>query len=86
MPVHSIARLVSVMQWLYMCWCGYMGKEGVKVVNRLGDIAADSGHIPKCAFVRWAVQRMQRCTAAVGWSSRGSKRYDAGFAVPVLMS
>ena len=36
--------------------CGYMGKEAVKFVNRLGDIAAESGHIPKGAFVRWAMQ------------------------------
>ena len=36
--------------------CGYMGKEAVKSVNRLGDIAADSGRIPKDAFVRWTLQ------------------------------
>ena len=36
--------------------CGYMGKEAVKFVNRLGDIAAESGRIPKGAFVRWAMQ------------------------------
>ena len=33
-----------------------MGKEAVKFVNRLGDIAAESGCIPKGAFVRWAMQ------------------------------
>ena len=33
-----------------------MGKEAVKFVNRLGDIAAESGRIPKGAFVRWAKQ------------------------------
>ena len=36
--------------------CGYMGKEAVKFVNRLGDIAAESGRISKDAFVRWAMQ------------------------------
>ena len=36
--------------------CGYMGKETVKFVNRLGNIAAESGRVPKGAFVRWAVQ------------------------------
>ena len=36
--------------------CGYMGKMGVKFVNRLGDIAAESCRIPKGAFVRWAMQ------------------------------
>ena len=30
-----------------------MGKEAVKFVNRLDDIAA-SGHIPKVVFVCWA--------------------------------
>ena len=35
-----------------------MGKEAVKFVNRLEDIAAESGRIPKGAFVR--------CVAAVG--------------------
>ena len=33
-----------------------MGKEAVEFVNRLGDIAAESGRIPKGAFVRWAMQ------------------------------
>ena len=32
-----------------------MGKEAVKFVNRLGDIAAESGRISKGAFVRWAM-------------------------------
>ena len=36
--------------------CGYMGKEAVKFVNRLGDITAESGRITKGAFVRWAMQ------------------------------
>ena len=33
-----------------------MGKEAVRFVNRLGDTAAESGRIPKGAFVRWATQ------------------------------
>ena len=32
-----------------------MGKEAVKFVNRLEDIAAESGRIPKGAIVRWAM-------------------------------
>ena len=36
--------------------CKYMGKEAVKFVNRLRDIATESGSIPKGAFVRWAMQ------------------------------
>ena len=32
--------------------CGYMGKEAVKFVNRLGDIAAESGRIPKGSYKR----------------------------------
>ena len=39
--------------------CGYMGKEAVKFVNRLGDIAAESGRIAKGAFVRWAMQLLE---------------------------
>ena len=89
---------------------GYMGKEAVKFVNRLGDIAAESGSIPKRAFVRWAMQllsvTMQLLSVTVQLLSvtvqRGNAemyrrsglvisreqglRYDAGFAVPVLMS
>ena len=41
--------------------CGYMGKEAVKFVNRLEDIAAESGRIPKGAFVRWAMQQCRDC-------------------------
>ena len=36
--------------------CGYMGKEAVACVKRLGDSAAESGNIPKGAFVIWAMQ------------------------------
>ena len=36
--------------------CGYMGKGAVRFVSRLGDIALESGHIPKGAFLRWAMQ------------------------------
>ena len=39
-----------------------MGREAVRFVNhvhnRLEDIAAESGCIPKGAFVRWAMQRL----------------------------
>ena len=35
-----------------------MGKEAVKFMNRLGDIAAESGRIPNGAFVRWAMQML----------------------------
>ena len=31
---------------------GYMGREAVKFVNRLGDIAAESGNIPKGSYKR----------------------------------
>ena len=80
--------------------CGSMGKEAVKFVNRLGDIAAatlsESGRISKGAFVRWAmellsvtVQRgnaeMYRRSGLVISREQGL-RYDAGLAVPVLMS
>ena len=76
--------------------CGYMGKEAAKVVNRLGDIAAESGRIPKGAFVRWAIKlllvtvqrgnaEMYRQSGLVISHEQGL-RYDAGFAVPVLMS
>ena len=76
--------------------CGYMGKGAVKFVNRLGDIAAESGRIPKGAFLRWA---MQLLSVTVQWGNaemyrrsgriilrEQALRYDAGFAVPVLMS
>ena len=73
-----------------------MGKEAVKCVNRLGDIAAESGRIPKGAFVRWAMQllsvtvqrrnaEMHRRSGLVISREQGL-RYDARFAVPVLMS
>ena len=76
--------------------CGYMGKEAVKFVNPLGDIAAESGRIPKGAFVSWATQllsvavqrgnaEMYRRSGLVISRDQGL-RYDAGFAVPVLMS
>ena len=75
--------------------CGYEGKEAVKFVNGFGDIAADSGN-PKGAFVRWAML-LQVVTAQWGnaemyrrsgliISREQGLRYDAGFAVPVLMS
>ena len=76
--------------------CRYMCKEAVKFVNRLGDIAADSGCIPKGAFVRWAMRllsvTMQRGHAemyrrsGLVISRELGLHYDAGFAVPTLMS
>ena len=33
-----------------------VGNEAVKFVNRLGDVATESGRIPKGAFVCWGVQ------------------------------
>ena len=80
--------------------CGYMGKEAVRFVNRLGDIAAESGRILKGAFVRWAMQLLSVtvrrgnaemcCQSGLIISREQSLRYDAGFAVtgtvPVLMS
>ena len=77
------------------CW--YIGKEeAVKFVNPLGDIAAESGRIPKGEFVRLAMQLLsvtvQRGNAEIFRRSglvisrEQGLRYDAGFAVPVLMS
>ena len=65
-------------------------------INRLGDIAAESGRIPKGAFVRWAMQllsatvqrgntEMYRRSGLVISREEGL-RDDARFAVPVLMS
>ena len=72
--------------------CGYMGKEAVNLVI----IAAESGRIPKGAFLRWAMQllsvtvqrgnaEMYRQSGLVISREQGLC-YDAGFAVPVLMS
>ena len=52
MPDHAAFRFVP----FAVETCGYMGKEAVKFVNRLGDIAGESGRSPKGAFVRWAMQ------------------------------
>ena len=75
---------------------GHMGKEAVKFVNRLGDIAAESGCIPKGAFVRWAMQLLsvtvQRGNAKmyrrIGLviSRVQDMRYGADFAVQELSS
>ena len=91
-PDHAEIRFVPFSVETY----GYVGQEAVKFVNRLGDIAAESGRIPKGAFVRWAMQLLavtaQRGNAEVYRRSRlvisweQGLRYDAGFAVPVLMS
>ena len=91
-PDHAAFRFVPIS----VETCGYMGKEAVKFVNRLGDIAAESGRIPKGAFVRWAMQllsvtvqrgnaEMYRRSGLVISREQGL-RYDAGFAVPVLSS
>ena len=78
-----------------------MGKEAVKLattgeVNRLGDIAAESGRIPKGAFVRWVMQLLSATVrrgnadmyrrSGLIISREQGLRYDAGCAVPVLMS
>ena len=91
-PDHAAFRFVPFAVETF----GYMGKEAVKFVNRLGDIAAESGRIPKGAFVRWAMQLLsvtvQRGNAdmyrrsGLVISREQGLRYDAGFAVPVLMS
>ena len=76
--------------------CGYMGKEAVKFVNRLGDIVAEIGRIPRGAFVHWEMQLLsvtvQRGEAemyrrsGLFISREQGLCYDVGFAVPVLMS
>ena len=73
-----------------------MGKEAVQFMNRLGHIAAESGRIPKGAFGRWAMQllsvKVQKVNAEMHrWSGlvishEQRVHFDAGFAVPVLMS
>ena len=50
LPDHAAFRFVPFEM------CGYMGKQAVKFVNRLGAIAAESGRVPKGALVRWAMQ------------------------------
>ena len=47
-PEHAAFRFVP----FGVKTCGYMGKEAVRFVNHLGHIAAESGYIPKGAFVR----------------------------------
>ena len=75
---------------------GYMGKQAAKFVNCLGEIAAESGSIAKGAYVRWAMQllsvtvqrgnaEMYRRSGLIISREQGLC-YDAGFAVPVLMS
>ena len=74
--------------------CGYMGKEAVRFVSRLGSVAAGNGRIPKGAFVRWAMQvlsvavqrgnaEMYRKSGLVISREQG-RHYDAGLDVPVL--
>lgn len=70
-----------------------MGKEAVRAVNRLGDIAAEGGRTPKGALERWAKQllsgSMQRRNAEIPRQSelqisgKQGMRFDTSFAVPV---
>ena len=69
-----------------------MGKEAVKFVIGLGDIAAESGRIPKGGFVRWETQlKVQRGNAemyrrnGLVISRDQGLRSDDGLAVLVLM-
>ena len=48
-PDHAAFRFVP----FAIQTCGYM--DAVKFVSRLGDIAAESGRIPKGALERWAM-------------------------------
>ena len=72
------------------------GQASVEARERLGDIAAESGRIPKGGFLRWAIQLLS-VTVQLGnadifrrsgliISPEQGWRYDAGFAAPVLMS
>ena len=54
MPDHAAFRFVP----FAVETCGHMGKEAVKFVNRLGDIAAETGRITKGPIVNRAVQLM----------------------------
>ena len=55
-----------------MAKCGYMGKQAVRFVTRLGDIAAEGRRTPNGACVRQAVQLLSafvqrgglRCTVS----------------------
>ena len=47
MPEHAAFQFVPFAVETY----GYMGKEAVRFVNRLWDITAESGCIPKGAYV-----------------------------------
>ena len=65
-------------------------------MNHLGDMAAETRRFPKGAFVRWAMQllsvtvqrgnaEMYRRSGLVISREQGL-RYNAAFAVPLLMS
>ena len=89
LPDHADLRSVLVV----VETCGYMRREAVRVLNRLGD-CAESGCIPMGAFVHWAMQLLsamvQRGEAEMYYRSglvishEQGLRYDVGFAVPVL--
>ena len=91
-PDQAAIRLVpfAVESW------GYMGKEAVRFVNRLGDVVADSGRIPEGALVRWATPLLSVAVQRGGADMyQGSGRVistehgacnGAGSALSVLMS
>ena len=65
------------------------------LANLAVDIAAGSGRIPEGALARWAMQLLLMVLRGIPEMCRRSGlvisreqglRYDAGFAVPVLMS
>ena len=76
--------------------CGYMGEAALKFVDRLASVAAESGRIPKAAFMRWALQVMsvalQKGNAdmyrrfGVVLSREEGVRYDPGYDIAVLQS
>ena len=74
----------------------YLGEAALKFVDRLAGVAAESGRIPKAAFMRWALQVMsvalQKGNAdmyrrfGVVISREEGVRYDPGYDIPVLQS
>ena len=54
-----------------------MGKDAVKFVNRLGDIAAASGRIPKGAFVRWVMQLLSETVQRILLQLRACEREES---------
>ena len=74
--------------------CGYMGKEAVRFVDRVAEVAAESGRIPKGAFTRWAMRvlsvALQKGNAfmyrksGLVISREQGVHYEPGLEVPVL--